>query len=64
MRTAYGYTIRETVHKQDNRVYCFLDDEVKEALDRVVKDHRTRKSQVLRTALIRYLRDIGYDPNK
>ena len=60
----YGHRTDSTKHTQDNRVFCFLDDKLKEQLDKYVNDYRTKRSQVLRTALIKYLKGNGYDPDK
>jgi len=60
-------TIRSSTNKksientQHNRVFTFLDDELLKKLEKYADDYKIKKSQVVRTALISYLKLQGYD---
>ncbi len=46
-----------------NREFVFLDDDLKDTLKEYCKKYRMKKSAVLRTALVRYLINEGYEFN-
>ena len=48
-------------NNQDNRVFTFLDEKLLKQLEKYAEDYKIKKSQVLRTALVSYLRSNGYD---
>jgi hypothetical protein len=60
--TRYGRIAKEPNHTASTRAFTFVDDELSKALEQYCRTFRMKKSAVIRTALVRFLKAEGYEP--